>query len=159
MTTDQQLKLLNRLVGKWTTEATHPAVPGTIVHGTTTFEWLDGERFLICRSDTDHPQFPGAISIIGDMSEDRIPGGEKMAATNNEASLRMHYFDTRGVFRENETSIDASAWQWRRDAPGFSQQFTGTFADGGDTIVGKSMLRRDDVHWADDLQITYRRQR
>ena len=28
----------------------------------------------------------------------------------------------------------------------------------GDTIVGQWQLCRDDLHWADDLQITYRRQ-
>jgi hypothetical protein len=46
MTTDPALKPLNRLVGTWTTEATHPAVPGVVVHGTVIIEWLEGERFL-----------------------------------------------------------------------------------------------------------------
>jgi hypothetical protein len=54
------------LVGEWTTESTHPAVPGTVVHGRATFEWLDGERFLIWRERADHPDFPEAIVIIGD---------------------------------------------------------------------------------------------
>ena len=45
-----------------------------------------------------------------------------------------------------------------RDAPGFSQRFTGTFADRGDTIAGHWRLCRDDITWNDDLQITYRRQ-
>jgi hypothetical protein len=40
---------------------------------------------------------------------------------------------------------------------GFSQRFTGAWSDDGDTVVGRWQLRRDDVHWADDLRITYRR--
>jgi len=44
MTTTQQLQFLNRLLGTWMTEATHPAVPGAVVHGTGTMEWLEGER-------------------------------------------------------------------------------------------------------------------
>jgi hypothetical protein len=69
----------------------------------------------------------------------------------------MHYFDSRGVFRVYETSVRDESWRWWRDVAGFSQRFTGRFADGGDTIVGRSRLCEDDVHWADDLAITYRR--
>lgn len=42
----------------WATEATHPALPGVIVHGTAVIEWLEGQRFLIHRARTDHPEFP-----------------------------------------------------------------------------------------------------
>jgi len=34
-------------VGKWTTEATHPAFPGSVVRGQVAFDWLEGEKFLI----------------------------------------------------------------------------------------------------------------
>jgi hypothetical protein len=69
----------------------------------------------------------------------------------------MHYFDSRGVFRVYEVSIDDKAWRCWRDAPGFSQRFTGNFAEDGDSISGCWQLSRDDVHWDDDLRITYRR--
>jgi len=39
----------------------------------------------------------------------------------------------------------------------FSQRFVGTFDDDGETIVGLWALGLDDVHWNDDLTITYRR--
>ena len=71
----------------------------------------------------------------------------------------MHYYDSRGVFRAYDTSATADSWRIWRNAPGFSQRFTGTFADGGDTIAGLWQLCEDDVNWADDLQITYRRRR
>ena len=159
MTTDSTLKLFGRLVGKWTTEATHPMMPGVVVHGTSVIEWLEGERFLIVRDRTDHPQFPDAISIIGNTDHDRVDESTgAVADAGGDQRLRMHYFDSRGVFRLNEAGIDETAWRWWREEQGFSQRFTGTFADGGATIVGLSQLRRDDAHWKDDLAITYRRQ-
>ena len=152
------LKALDKLVGTWTTEATHPAFPGAIVRGTVAVEWLEGERFLIHRARTDHPDFPDSISIIGSTERDRVDneaGTDPPAA--EEPPLSMHYFDSRGVFRVYGVSIDDQSWRIWRNAPGFSQRFHGTVTDGGDTIVGRWQLCKDDVHWHDDLQITYRR--
>ena len=59
-----ELEPFEALVGTWTTEATHQALPGTI-HGESTFEWLEGQRFLIWRSRYDHPEIPDAIAIMG----------------------------------------------------------------------------------------------
>ncbi len=152
MDAESSLSLLDRLVGTWTTEATHPAVPGTLVHGTAEIEWLEGERFLIVRSRTDHADFPDSISIIGFTDSDRVP-------VSSDARISMQYFDSRGVFRKLDVAIDATAWRIERLAPGFSQRFVGTFVDGGDAIDGRWQLCEDDVHWNDDLQITYRRKR
>ena len=91
-----------RLVGRWTTEATHPAVPGTIIAGSSQFEWLDGEQFLIYRTHYDHPDFPDAISIIGDTD-----------------GLQMHYFDTRGVYRLFELTVSEEGWAIARLATGY----------------------------------------
>ena len=154
------LERLDRLVGTWSTDATHPEVPGVVVHGTVVIEWLEGERFLIHRARTDHPDFPDSISIIGFTERDRVenqPDSDPAVAT--ESPMSMHYFDSRGVFRVLDVSIDDEAWRLRRDAPGFSQKFIGTFADGGDTVAGRWQLCLDDIHWNDDLQITYRRRK
>lgn len=70
----------------------------------------------------------------------------------------MHYFDSRGVFRVYDASVDHEAWRLWRDAPGMSQRFTGVFDEGSDTVTGLWQLRTDDMNWHDDLQITYRRQ-
>jgi hypothetical protein len=153
-----QLALLNRLLGSWTTEATHPEMPGVVVHGTATMEWLEGEKFLITRSRTDHPAFPDGITIIGDTRQDRADG-DVASSDSADSPMTMQYFDSRGVFRVFDVHMDDDAWRFWRYAPGFSQRFTGTFADNGNTIVGQSQLRRDDVAWVDDLHITYRRQR
>jgi hypothetical protein len=133
-------RLGGRLVGAWTTEATHPAVPGTIVSGTADVQWLEGERFLIFRSHSDHPDFPDSISIIGDT------GG-----------LQWHYFDSRGVHRIYEFRVTHDGWEMARDAPEFSQRMTVTFGDDDNTMSGLSKLSVDDETWQDDLQITYRR--
>lgn len=150
---------LQRLVGSWATEATHPAMPGVVVHGTAVFEWLEGEQFLIQRSRNDHPDFPDAIAIIGDTDADRAEDVGNGAAADSDAPLTLHYFDSRGVFRVYQTTVDEQAWRWWRDVPGFSQRMTFTFADDGNTIVGTSQLCRDDINWDDDLESTYRRQR
>ena len=157
--TEPPLDQLSRLVGQWTTEATHPALPGFVAHGTAAIEWLEGERFLVHRARTDHPDFPDSISILGVTDRDRVENAttdDPMVDT--ESRLSMHYFDQRGVFRVYDVAIDDQAWQLSRDAPGFSQRFTGSFADHGDTIAGHWQLRLDDITWNDDLQITYRRE-
>jgi hypothetical protein len=158
---DPSLVPLDRFVGSWTTEATHPSLPGAVVHGTAEIEWLEGEHFLIQRARNEHPDFPDSISIIGFTEHDRVVDDELGTASPSEAEspLSMHYFDSRGVFRIYHASADHQALRLWRDSPGFSQRFTGTFADGGDTILGTWQLRTDDVHWEDDLRITYRRAR
>ena len=120
-------KLGRRLVGRWTTEATHPGLPGAVVRGSSEIEWLAGERFLIYRSTYDHPDIPDSISIIGDT-----------------AGLHMHYFDTRGVHRILGLTVTDEGWEMtmdRRAAAGafaspdapFSQRMTDV--RNGETIV------------------------
>ena len=100
MKPDSRSDPLGRLVGTWTTEATHPAMPGVVVHGTAVIEWLEGERFLTHRARTDHPDFPASLSVIGHMGHDRVGGADgAVTADADESQLRMHYFDSRGVFR------------------------------------------------------------
>ena len=136
----ESIEAFGALVGEWTTEATHPMLPGVLVRGTASIEWLEGERFLVVRARSDHPQFPDSLSVIGETD-----------------GMRMHYFDSRGVYRVYETAITDRSWEWSRTFPGFSQRFTGTFEDGGNTISGLSSVSEDGETWTDDLRITYRR--
>jgi hypothetical protein len=135
-----ELELLGALVGTWTTEGRHPELPA-VIHGRATFEWLDGERFLVWRAHYDHPEIPDALAVLG-VTDDR---------------LSMHYFDSRGVFRVYSVAMSPSTWRFWRDAPDFSQRFTGTFSDDGDTITGRGSYSRDGSSWKDDLALTYRR--
>jgi hypothetical protein len=45
----------------------------------------------------------------------------------------------------------------RGSHPAFSQRFTGTFDDDGDTITGRGSYSRDGGSWTEDLALTYRR--
>jgi hypothetical protein len=136
-----RLELLRALTGNWTTEGSHPLLPAAVLRGRATFEWLDGGRFLIWRSHCDHPEIPDAVAVIG-VTDDR---------------LSMHYFDTRGVFRVYSVDAVPGLWRFWRDDPGFSQRFTGTFSDDGDTLTSRGQFSRDGVTWEDDLALTYRR--
>jgi hypothetical protein len=142
-TRNPQLQPFDALVGEWTIEARHQALPGVVVRGDAVFEWLEGEQFLIQRSRMEHPDFPDAIAIIGVLGD----------------CLAMHSYDSRGVHRVLATSFDDGAWRlWREaSAPDFSQRFEGSFADGGDTIQGLFQISHDDTRWEDDMEITYRR--
>lgn len=156
--TASALAPLDRLVGRWTTTASHPLMPGVVVHGTVVAEWLEGKRFLIHRATTDHPDFPDSISIIGFMERDRVgetPNTKDVRAEGTR--LEMHYFDSRGVSRIYEVSFEDGGWRLARHAPGFSQRYTGKYADNGNTIVGRWEASEDDRKWEDDLEITYRR--
>jgi hypothetical protein len=150
MTPDLQ-NLGRRLVGRWTTKATHPGLPGALIRGSSEIAWLDGEQFVILRSSYDHPDIPDSISIIGDTD-----------------GLRMHYFDSRGVHRLFEVTVTDDGWEIvmdrhspagsfaARDAP-FSQRMTYAFEDDDQAMSGKSKLSHDNVNWDDDLEINYRR--
>src|SRR4051812_8141975 len=120
MTPDRNLKPLQRLVGDWATDATHPQMPGIVVRGTATVEWLEGERFLIVRARTDHPQFPDSMSVIGNTDHDRADERTGEIAADGKAPLRLHYYDSRGVYRLYDVSIDDASWRYVREAPGFS---------------------------------------
>jgi hypothetical protein len=130
------------LVGAWETEATHPAMPGVVVRGEATFEWLEGRRFLIERARSHHPDFPDSIVIIGEGDDGR---------------LRMDYYDSRGVRRGYGVAFDGEVLRMWRDAPGFAQRFAGRLRD--DAIEGLWELCCDGTTWSDDLRITYRRRR
>lgn len=131
------------LIGTWNTTGTHGLVPDTILHGRTSFEWLENGAFLLMRSEIDDSRFPKGIAILA--SDDAV--GE----------LYMLTFDERGVSRKHEMSLRDNVWAWWRNAPGFFQRYTATIEDDGNTIVGKGELSKDGVTWEKDLDLTYTR--
>lgn len=137
------LQPLTPLVGRWKTVGTHPLIPGTTFHGHTSFTWFEGGAFLVMHSQIDEPGIPSAIAVFG--SDDESD------------TLFMLYFDERGVSRKYEVTLRDATWQWWRNAPGFSQRFTGRIVDGGRTIIGQGELCRDGHTWEGDLQLTYTR--
>ena len=137
------LKPFSVLAGSWSTIGTHPLVPGTIFHGRTSFDWIEGGAFLMMHSEIDEPEIPSAVAIFG--SDDAT--GEYF----------MLYFDERGISRKYDVSFRDNVLKWWRNAPGFSQRFTGTIRDQGRIIIGKGELSRDGTSWEGDLELTYTR--
>jgi hypothetical protein len=145
-TPDPSVADLDVLAGKWIYEAGNPLEPGTTLGGTTTFEWMEGGRFLIERSAAQ-PPFPSGLSLIG--REDPDAAG---------SPLVMHYFDSRGVARVYQMTLAGGVLTLTRHDADSSQRYRGTFSDDGNTITG-AWERSDGpgkpLHH--DFDLTYRR--
>ncbi|WP_445151620.1 hypothetical protein [Baekduia sp. Peel2402] len=128
------------LIGTWTTTATHPQMDATVA-GRTTFEWLDGGKFLIQRSHNEHELFPDAIAVIGPPED-----GD---------GLLMEYFDSRGVRRTYVIALEDGVLRVWRDHPTFAQRYSATLAD--DEFRGLWQAAETPGDWRDDLAVTYRR--
>jgi len=135
------------LIGSWSTTGTHGQDPDNILHGHTSFEWLENGAFLLMRSEIDDPRFPSTIAIFG--SDDAGDGAE--------AEYYMLTFDERGVSRKYEVTLHNNIWKWWRNAPGFLQRYEGLIGDGGNTIIVRGELSRDGLSWEKDLDLTYKR--
>ena len=131
------------LVGEWTTVGTHPKVPDTILHGHSSFKWIEGGAFLMWFSEIDKEGFPTGIAIFG--SDDST--GEYF----------MMYFDERKVSRKYEVSFHDNILKWWRNAPGFSQRYTWEIGNDGQTIISKGELSKDSTTWEKDLELTFTR--
>lgn len=144
------LERLDRFVGEWELEV---PLDGTILGERVTFDWLEDGAFLVQRSEVDDlSEAPTewvenaphtTVSIIGldDTSE----------------QFTMLYVDSRDVFRVYQMSLNDEVWKVWRDAPGFSQRFTGTFNDDDNRIEGKWEWSDDGVEWEADFDLTYTR--
>ena len=137
------LKELGKLVGEWKTVGTHPAVPHKVLAGKSSFEWIEGGAFLRWYAEVEEEGFPAGIALFG--SDDAT--GE----------LFMLYFDEREVSRRYEVSVEDNVLKRWRNAPGFSQRYSWTITDNGNTIIGKGELCEDGTTWKMDLNQTYTR--
>jgi hypothetical protein len=137
-----KLEPFEALIGEWTVELTHPAFEGTVIRGRTTYEWLEGGRFLIQRAMNEHPDFPDSISVIGVME--------------GESDLSMQYFDSRGVHRVYAVGFDGSELTIAREASEFDQRLSARLSDDGSTLSGVWQMD-EGGGYRDDLAFTFRR--
>jgi hypothetical protein len=131
------------LIGEWATTGTHPLLPNTILHGYTSFKWIEGGAFLMWLSEINEENFPAGIAIIS--SDDAMGKYFKM------------YFDERKVSRKYKVSLQGNVIKWWRNAPGFSQRYSITITNNGNTIIEKGELSKDGTTWEKDLDLTYTR--
>ncbi len=139
------LEPLEVLAGEWNTVGTHPHFPGAALRGRVTFTWIEGGAFLMMHSDVEQPGPPSGIAVFG--------------RDDSAGTYSMLYFDERGVSRIYQMSLSGGVWKIWRNSPDFSQHFTGTFREDGNTIRGVWELSRNDSTWERDLQVTYTRVR
>jgi hypothetical protein len=141
---DPALDRLDALVGEWTMTAGPPGGEPWPGEAHVSCEWLEGRTFLIERWTIEMPEAPDGIAIIG------IGEGE--------GTFQQHYFDSRGVHRVYEMTLDDGVWKMWRDSPDpFPQRFTGTFSEDGSTITGRWEKALDRSNWEIDFDGTYRR--
>lgn len=142
-TPNPAIEHLSPLIGTWSV-GSPDADRIDQTEGGVTFEWLEGQAFLMQRWDPPDPM-PGGVAVIG--------------CDDSTGRCAMHYFDERGVARLYEMSLSDGVWKQWREAPGFSQRFTGTFSEDGDTIHGTWELCRDGTNWDKDFDLVFRRVR
>jgi hypothetical protein len=134
------MNALDALVGEWTMEATPPGGPPWPGQADVSFEWL-ADAYLIQRWTIEMPEAPDGIAILGpDQSGER---------------LVQHYFDSRGIARIYDMSLEDGVWKLWRDGDDFSQRFTGTFSEDGRRIEGRWEIARDGETWETDFDLTY----
>jgi hypothetical protein len=134
------MNALDALVGDWTMEATPPGGPPWPGQAEVSFEWL-ADAYLIQRWTIEMPEAPDGIAILGpDQSGER---------------LVQHYFDSRGIARIYDMSLEDGVWKLWRDGDDFSQRFTGTFSEDGRRIEGRWEIARDGKTWETDFDLTY----
>lgn len=143
-----RLDRLDVLTGQWEMEATFEAgyfSPGSPAFtgrgGRTTFEWLDGKFFLTQRFINEHPAAPSGIAIIG--------------VGTDPDTFTQHYYDSRGVARIYQMTLDGRTWKLWREAPGFWQLYTGLISGDGNTITGAWEGSADGQEWKHDFGLTY----
>jgi hypothetical protein len=144
------LARLDALIGQWEMEATFEAGyfgPGSPAFtgggGLTTFEWLEGWFFLTQRFINEHPAAPSGIAIIGSGAEPE--------------TFTQHYYDSRGVARTYQMTLDGGVWKLYREAPGFCQRYAGQISDDGNKITGAWEGSADGQTWKHDFSLTYTR--
>jgi hypothetical protein len=139
------LKSFTALIGEWSTEGTHPYVPGKTFHGRTIFEWIEGGAFLLMRSQIDEPEIPSGVAIFG--------------SDNVTKEYFMLYFDERDISRKYDVSFKDGTITWSRNSADFSQEMKLTVFDDGNTIISKGKMSKDGGAWEPDLELTYTRKK
>jgi hypothetical protein len=142
-TAEEALRELERLIGEWTIEAKGPSGEPWPGGGRVTFEWHDSGAHLVQRSTIDLPEAPDNTSIIG------------CDAANG--TYFQLYSDERGVCRIYEMTISADEWTLWREGEPFSQRFTATISDDGNTITGRWEIAEDFTSYTTDFDVVFRR--
>jgi len=142
MMTNPRLVAFEPLLGEWTTQGTHPHLPGRILRGRVSFQRVDNGAFVRMRSTSSEREIPSGVSIFG--------------TDDSDVSGTMLYFDERGVSRRYAFEIREGEISWWRDDPAFRQRFTIRLQPNGQ-LSAKGEMSRDGAPWENDLELHYSR--
>jgi hypothetical protein len=140
------------LIGEWSMAVVMPGEvrPAELpdIGARVTFEWMGEKAFVIERWTVPIPEAPDGIAVIG--------------WDDGRGAFLQHYFDTRGVARIYEMTLDGRVWKAERKRPDFSpfefsQRFAGTFSEDGKTIDGTWEIANDHKTWQKDFDLIYTR--
>ena len=138
---------LRPFIGEWALEMV-PAggEPSGDVGARASFEWLPGEQWLIQRWTVPIPEAPDGIAIIG--------------YDQGRGTLLQHYFDSRGVARVYEMTLENGVWTLERTKGDFSpyefaQRFEGRFSEDGKRIEGTWLIAEDEQNYKKDFDLNY----
>jgi hypothetical protein len=140
-TLSPKLERLDSLIGEWSMEAVFSDAPPSDLRGRTVFEWGPNRGFAVQRWEVPIPEAPDGLAVL--------------AADPDSGDLVQHYFDSRGVVRRYEMSLEDGVWTLERLVPGFSQRFVGRFAAGGGQIEGSWEMSEDGSSWKHDFVLIY----
>jgi hypothetical protein len=140
---------LEVFVGEWSMEPRFDDKAPTDGGARVVFEWLPGKRFLIQRWSVPVPEAPDGIAIIG---ED----------PSNTGQYLQHYFDSRGVARIYQMTLEGDVWSLVRHQADsspldFGQRYIGSISSDGQTITGYWEISHDGTTWQNDFELMYRK--
>src|SRR5262245_17268634 len=141
-TAEAALRELDVLVGEWTLEARSASGEPWPGGGRAVFDWHDSGAHLVEHRTVDLPEAPASVSIIG--------------CDGANGTYFQLYSDERGVCRIYEMSIGHGEWKLWRDGEPFSQRFTATISDDGNTIAGRWETAEDSSTYVPDFDVILR---
>ena len=119
------LRRLGRLIGTW--QVTDPS-GANAVEGQVSYEWLDGESFLLQRVDLlQNGQHARGIEVIG---HTWLFGGER------DADITSRYYDHAGHTLDYVYELDDDSLTIWGGEKGSAAYFRGTFDATGDRLTG-----------------------
>lgn len=145
------LDRLDALVGNW--EMAMSINGQTLSGGRAMFEWIEEEAFLVYRGEAgDTSGMPAEMIANSPLPTVSIIGLDDLSE-----QFTMLYADARSIFRVYQMTLSDGVWKLWRDAPGFSQRYTGAVSDDGNTITGYWEKSEDNAEWEHDFDLTYTR--
>lgn len=143
------LERLDAFVGEWemATSIDGQSLPG----GRAILEWIEDGAFLVYRGEAEDTSEMSAE--MGETSP--LPTVSIIGVDDSSEQFTMLYSDARGVFRVYQMTLSDGEWELWRETPEFSQRFTGTFDEDGDTITGTWEKSEAGTGWEHDFDLTY----